>query len=118
MGWAVGFDTRWNRDIGYGVPATCDFPECGADIDRGLSYVCGSDPYGGDQGCGLFFCYDHLYSSESSNEFGRRVRLCVRCDQDTDPFEPTPDVQEWIHHKQTDPSWHEWRMEQKEMTSD
>ena len=44
MGWSIGFDRRWNRDIGYGVPATCDQPGCGADIDRGLAFVCGGDP--------------------------------------------------------------------------
>ena len=26
MGWSIGFDSKWNRDIGYGVPATCDYP--------------------------------------------------------------------------------------------
>ena len=44
MGWAVGFDNNWNRDIGYGVPAICDFPGCGEEIDRGLGYVCGGGP--------------------------------------------------------------------------
>lgn len=37
MGWSIGFDTRWKRDIGYGVPAECDHPTCGAQIDRGLA---------------------------------------------------------------------------------
>lgn len=23
MGWSIGFDSNWNRDVGYGVPATC-----------------------------------------------------------------------------------------------
>ena len=60
MSWAIGFDSRWNRDIGYGVPATCDFPGCGVDIDRGLAFVCGGEPYGGEDGCGLYFCASHL----------------------------------------------------------
>jgi hypothetical protein len=59
MGWSIGWDGTWKRDIGYGVPAYCDHPECSAEIDRGLSYVCGGDPYGGEHGCGLFFCGKH-----------------------------------------------------------
>lgn len=39
MGWSVGFDENWQRDIGYGVPAYCDHPQCKAEIDRGLDYV-------------------------------------------------------------------------------
>ena len=26
MSWAVGWDSNWYRDIGYGVPATCEEP--------------------------------------------------------------------------------------------
>ena len=28
MGWSIGYDNNWNRDIGYGVPAFCDHPKC------------------------------------------------------------------------------------------
>lgn len=106
MGWSIGFDTKWNRDIGYGVPATCDHPRCGAKIDRGLSYVCGGEPYGGERGCGLYFCAEHL------QHFSRLPQLCSRCARRRDPFAPTPDVTEWIEHKRTDPSWAQWRAEQ------
>lgn len=97
MGWSVGFDSNWNRDVGYGVPATCDYPECGEAIDRGLGYVCGGEPYGGEDGCGLYFCGEHL------------ARLCERCAAGEPPFEPTPDTAEWAHWKLTDESWDEWR---------
>lgn len=60
MGWSIGYDSKWKRDIGYGVPASCDYPGCDAEIDRGLSYVCGGEPYGGEVGCGLYFCAAHL----------------------------------------------------------
>ncbi|HEV7521417.1 MAG TPA: hypothetical protein VGP89_09990, partial [Candidatus Angelobacter sp.] len=60
MGWSLGFDSNWQRDIGYGVPAYCDHPKCNKKIDRGLSYVCGGEPYGGELGCGLYFCSEHL----------------------------------------------------------
>lgn len=103
MGWSIGFDTKWNRDIGYGVPATCDHPGCGAQIDRGLSYVCGGDPYGGEHGCGLYFCGRHLSGCP---------QVCDRCEAGADPYVPTADVAEWTHHKQTDPSWAQWRAEQ------
>jgi len=106
MGWAVGYDTRWQRDIGYGVPALCDHPGCGKEIDRGLSYVCGGEPYGGDRGCGLYFCSAHLRRHETLPQ------LCGRCSPRLrKPFTPTPDCQEWIKHKLTDPSWAKWREE-------
>lgn len=107
MGWSIGYDTKWSRDIGYGVPATCDHPGCGAEIDRGLGYVCGQDVYGGDHGCGLFFCDAHLTFAESHGD-----RVCERCateDEDVEWFDPTPDVPEWTAHKLTDESWQQWR---------
>jgi hypothetical protein len=104
MGWSIGYDSNWDRDIGYGVPATCDHPGCGASIDRGLSYVCGGEPFGGERGCGLYFCNKHL------NLYSKLPQLCDRCaPRRRKPFAPTPDVPEWLEHKLTDPSWEEWR---------
>jgi hypothetical protein len=108
MSWSVGYDFQWQRDIGYGVPATCDNPGCGASIDRGLGYVCGGEPYGGDRGCGLYFCTDHLYFSAADED----PQMCQRCCDQEPAFSPTPDAAEWTHHKATDPSWAQWRMEQ------
>lgn len=103
MGWSIGFDERWQRDIGYGVPAWCDFPKCCAKIDRGLAYVCcEQEPYGGERGCGLYFCEKHRrYPGDR----------CSRCRYGRKPFTPKPDHPDWIHHKATDPSWAEWRLE-------
>ena len=110
MGWAVGFDSRWMRDIGYGVPAVCDFPECGTAIDRGLGYVCGGVPYGGEYGCGLYFCGEHLmFGYDEPNR-----QLCERCLEDKPPFEPAPDTAEWLDWKLTDESWAEWRLKYPE----
>ncbi|MBF6333672.1 hypothetical protein [Nocardia transvalensis] len=106
MGWSVGFDPKWNRDIGYGVPAHCDHPGCTAEIDRGLSYVCGGEPYGGDKGCGLYFCDNHLWFSWRSAD---GTQLCERCIHDREPFTPTPDIPRWITWKLTDSSWAQWR---------
>lgn len=107
MSWAIGFDSRWNRDIGYGVPAICDHPGCITKIDRGLAYVCGGHPYGGDRGCGLYFCFEHLIDHE------RLPKLCQRCHNRRGPFRPKPDVSEWIRHKLTDTSWGPWRKENR-----
>lgn len=102
MSWQIGYDDKWKRDIGYGVPALCDHPGCNEQIDRGLAYVCShGDPYGGD-GCGLYFCLTHKW-------FGK----CERCEAEKPPFEPKPDIAEWTNFKMTDESWAEWRKTQK-----
>ena len=108
MSWAIGFDTKWQRDIGYGVPAYCDHPGCEEKIDRGLSHVCGLEPYGGDRGCGLYFCIKHLaYHRFLDADAGSS--FCKRCIAAKSPYKPKPDHPEWLKHKATDPSWAEWR---------
>lgn len=113
MGWGYGFDSKWQRDIGYGVPAFCDHPGCEKEIDRGLYYVCcGQQPYGGEHGCGLYFCDDHqfFFENEEDEEDERNgVTMCERCLGGQEPFEPSGDTAEWIVHKLTDPSWEAWR---------
>ena len=106
MGWRIGYDTHWQRDIGYGVPAQCDYPDCDKEIDRGLSYVCGGEPHGGEEGCGLYFCSNHLYYSSKAVH-----QLCERCLDGEEPFEPSEDIEKWIQHKLIHESWTEWRME-------
>lgn len=107
MGWSIGFDTRWNRWIGYGVPAYCDHPKCTEEIDRGLSYVCGGGPYGenprgGKDGCGLYFCEDH-----GGGDY------CPRCRNSKPPYKhPKPDHPRWTKHQMSDESWADWRKEQ------
>jgi hypothetical protein len=103
VGYAIGFDPEWNRDVGHSVPAWCDYPGCRALIDRGLAYVCGGQPFGGDEGCGLYFCRRHLLWP------WRRAQMCVRCEERMPPFEPTPDHPTWVAHKLADPSWEPWR---------
>lgn len=105
MSWAVGYDENWKRDIGYGVPSHCDHPECRAIINRGLAYVCGGSPYGGEHGCGLYFCSDHLAPSETAPQ------LCERCQDSQQSFQPKPDLRRWLRHKLLSPSWSDWRTE-------
>lgn len=104
MGWSIGFDKKWQRDIGYGVPAECDHPRCTRRINRGLSYVCGGEPYGGEKGCGLYFCTKHL-------RYGPKfIFLCSKCFYyKKDFYKPKPDIKKWVHFKMTDQSWAEWR---------
>lgn len=111
MGWSIGFDDNWNRDVGYGVPAVCDHPRCNEEIDRGLSFVCGSEPYGGDRGCGLYFCGGHL-EPVFSLLHGKTRWLCPKCSSYKKPYKAKPDTKEWIDFKMTDPSWDGWRKEQ------
>lgn len=122
MSWAVGYDVNWDRDVGYGVPSVCDHPDCDEKIDRGLSYVCGDQPYGGSNGCGLYFCSKHLETiwDDEGDEIvevdGEPLnQVCASCaerhrsGQSIQPFRPKPDTTEWINHKLTDPSWGPWR---------
>lgn len=107
MGWSLGYDTNWKRDVGYGVPAYCDQPGCTEEIHRGLAYVCGGHPFGGDRGCGLYFCGSHMYVG------GREgIQLCKRC-LACKPARVriSPEHPEWVKHKLTDESWAEWRTE-------
>ena len=72
----------------------------------------GGEPYGGERGCGLYFCSKHLFIS--CTRVKRRVlpQLCSQCvDRRRKPFQPTPDTLKWLYHKMTDPSWAEWRAE-------
>ena len=113
MGWSIGYDATWKRDIGYGVPAVCDYPGCGEPIDRGLAHVCcNQEMRGGEHGCGLFFCEKHHNHYRRAIDHRRAIYgLCERCAKNLEPFTPTPDVPEWIDWKLTHDSWAAWREE-------
>jgi hypothetical protein len=105
MGWSIGWDSENNRDIGYGVPALCDYPGCNEEIDRGLSYRCGN--INSDGGCGLYFCDKHIFHG------GKHGQLCERCVKRRKSFSPKPDLLKWTYFKMVDPSWSKWREENK-----
>lgn len=111
MGWSLGYDRNLKRDIGYGVPAICDDPECKNEIDRGLSYACGGAPFGGDCGCGRHFCGSHLWLNDEA------IQVCHCCLYGKPSYPPKPDTVEWLQHKLTDPSWEEWRQANPEETA-
>ncbi len=104
MSWSIGYDNNWQRDIGYGVTAFCDSPGCHGKIDRGLAYVCGGEPYGGERGCGLYFCINHGGGS-----------LCARCRSSKPPYKrPKADHHEWLSWKLVHPSWEKFRCDNPE----
>ena len=112
MGWEIGWDSTWNRDIGYGVIAWCDHPDCDKEIGRGLAYVCGGEPYGGDAGCGLYFCEKHHgFYRDADGDNDESHSLCERCAERKEPFEPKPEYPRWLAWKEMDESWAEWRAE-------
>lgn len=114
MSWSIGYNSKQKRDIGYGVPSICDHPGCNKEINRGLSYMCGDDLYGGEYGCGLYFCEEHLFLHET-----RKGQFCACCIKDSNhSFTPTPDTLEWINWKMTDESWAQWREENPELVKD
>ncbi len=111
MGYSIGWGSDNNRWKGYGVPCTCEHPECNAKIDRGMACLC--------EGCGLAFCGDH-------NTFN----FCERClDEDAldnhedelsakegaIPYSAKPEHPEWLAHLRTDSSWAEWREKPENM---
>lgn len=112
MGWSIGWSDKHQRDVGYGVPCTCEHPDCNEQIDRGLAHVCGDMHDGGDHGCGLYFCESHLEYVERD---GQGVRLCNACASATDEiaywFDPKPDHLFWELWKLTNSSWRQWREE-------
>lgn len=65
MGYARYEITRNGEKIeaGYGVAAVCEQDGCEEQIDRGLAYLCGTEPGGDEHGCGGYFCAGHHYMS-------------------------------------------------------
>lgn len=72
MGWAYGV-LNDGREVGYSVLSICEEPDCGDEITRGLSQLCGN-MHGQDdgEGCGHYFCDDHLM-------LGGPNQMCKRC---------------------------------------
>jgi hypothetical protein len=85
MGWSYCGQDENGRDIGYGISATCDHPDCDKKIDRGLSYCCG-DMHGGElykendgyASCGGYFCEKHLTTWSGPEEVHQ---VCHACDE-------------------------------------
>ncbi len=116
MGYSVGFDENWKRDVGYSVPAVCDHPRCDEEIDRGFSFVCGSQMFGGEIGCGLYFCGKHRSMRPTEKD---SPMLCLKCCRyEKKPYKPKPDTFEWKMWKLTHESWKDWREENTETVAE
>ncbi len=83
MGWAFGDGkhprTFKPRKIGYGVEANCDQPGCKARIDRGLGYLCGGLEGADGNGCGGYFCGEHLTGVGRKDRVGPCEDSGYRC---------------------------------------
>jgi hypothetical protein len=77
MGWGnCGTDSK-GRPIGYYHEATCDHPGCGAEIHRGLAYVCGGMHGEDEHSCEGYFCTAHLTPTETIE--GDVISVCPEC---------------------------------------
>lgn len=120
MGYAVyKVGPRWG---GYGVSAVCEHPDCNEEIDRGMSYACGDEPFS-ELGCDRYFCEKHkkytgfkcdgseeLCDHEEDDcgcEFANVCERCATTDQPSFPYKP--ETKEWVTHLLTHESWEEWR---------
>lgn len=64
---------------GYSVDDVCHAEGCTVKIDRGLSYLCGSDPLTAtpEHGCSWWFCGKHLFYAADIHE--PSLQLCTTC---------------------------------------
>lgn len=92
-------------DMGGDVPAVCQHPDCDTLVHRGIVHICGVDPAGAGNGCGLHFCGVHLTGFEQT---------CERCENGDPPFEPKPEplLPNWLL---TGSGWAEWRANNPEL---
>lgn len=117
MGYAVyEVGNRWG---GYGVPAFCEQPDCKEEIDRGVSYACGGEPFS-EHGCDRYFCGKHLNYRLWNEEKGfwcrhrkdcdcEIIEICERCQKNKPAFDYKSEHPDWIKHLLEDESWEEWR---------
>lgn len=102
---------RWG---GYGVPSYCEHPNCNQEIDRGMSYACGGEPFS-ENGCDRYFCSKHLVSHGFNVGDSREYKeVCERCDKRKSAFPYKPEHPKWVEHLLTDESWKEWRKKNPE----
>jgi len=122
MGYAVyKVGHRWG---GYGVPAICEYLKCNKEIDRGMSYACGGEPFS-EIGCDRYFCREHLLIENWNEEKGewckhkedcecKFVEVCERCASGKEPFPYKSEHPKWVKHLLTDKTWREWRNKNKD----
>lgn len=116
---------RWG---GYGVPAVCEYPDCNEEIDRGISYTCGGEPFS-EHGCDRYFCGKHRKFKQWNFKTGAWCKhkndcecdyaeVCERCAENKPPFPYKSEHPDWVKHLLTDDSWAEWRKNNPEKVSE
>ena len=132
MGYAI-YDVG-KRHGGYGVTAYCEHPDCNEEIDRGMSFACGGEPFS-EVGCDRYFCEKHrhytgfkmngdsfpdcLCDCEDDPEVEKECEcefhsVCERCAKGEEPFDMKPEHPEWVYHLLNHYSWAEWRKKNKD----
>lgn len=114
MGYAVyQVGQRWG---GYGIPAYCEQPECNEEIDRGMAFACGGEPFS-EMGCDRYFCSKHKQytcwkrdGSEEQCDHEKKCKcecfeVCERCSKNESPFPYKPEHPDWVNHYLKDGSW-------------
>lgn len=90
MGWGSGTNAK-GREVGYSVEAVCDQDGCATEIDRGLAYCCGGMHDGGEDGCGDYFCHEHLFvTGWEDGTTHPQGMLCQSCCDEWEQANPDP----------------------------
>jgi hypothetical protein len=111
-----------HRYGGYGVPAVCEYPACEEEIDRGMAFACGGEPFS-EYGCDRYFCGNHrtyagfdeeglLCGCDQDVDGGCTctvVEVCERCAKGEPAFDYKPEHPDWVRHILKDRSWKTWR---------
>jgi hypothetical protein len=123
MGYAV-YEIGHGRWGGYGVPAYCEEPDCNEEIDRGMAFACGGEPFANEVGCDQYFCEKHreLTGFKMNGEMYPDYlcdheedcdcvfkEVCKPCATGKSAYPYKPEHPTWIKHLLTDESWEEWR---------
>lgn len=131
MGYKIGYQGKFKRFLGYGIPAICDHPGCETEIDRGMGHACYEGvPY--DSACGGFFCSEHhenyVYPDEIEDLHQEELnQLGLDPDEDYSDIdgavccrhsmEKHKEAATWINFILTDESWEKWREKYTEQTA-
>lgn len=113
MGYAF-YALAAGREAGYGVQAPCDVPSCDTVIDRGLSYLCGSEPsvrMVPDDGCGFYFCGNHEGNQHQCTPQVAARRLIARVVRNHMLIEEEcagPECDWEAENGAGEDAWHEW----------
>lgn len=111
------------------MPSYCEYPDCTEEIDRGMSFACGGEPFS-EIGCDRYFCSKHRHytgfkcdGSEDRCDHEDDcdctfVEVCERCAKNEPSFDYKPEHPEWVYHLLHDSSWKIWRKQNPEKVAE